>query len=169
MTLCGRTRRFRWRRPSTGGADPAPYLCECSGRLYRQGIGRSATAGWKPRLWPMASAALRRDRLFGGGRRIRTRGPSAKGKAIGSHSRQALPFRTSPVSGSAFHAAVLASSEEPFAGAGPMVRIRFPPAESRLRTRFLQRRVRGLLFAARQDRLLTDHRERCENGWHRNR
>jgi hypothetical protein len=40
-----------------------------------------------------------------------------------------------------------------------MVRIRFPPAESRLRTGFLQRRVRGLLFAARQDRLLTDHRE----------
>jgi hypothetical protein len=32
-----------------------------------------------------------------------------------------------------------------------------------VRTRFLQRRVRGLLFAARQDRLLTDHRERCEN------
>jgi len=49
------------------------------------------------------------------------------------------------------------------------VRIHLPPAESRLRTRFLQRRVRGLLFAARQDRLLTDHRERCENGWHRNR
>jgi predicted ATPase len=28
---------------------------------------------------------------FAGGRRIRTRGPSAKGKAVGSHSRQALP------------------------------------------------------------------------------
>ena len=39
-------------------------------------------------------------------------------------------FGPQPVSGSAFHAAVLASSEEPFAGAGPMVRIRFPPAES---------------------------------------
>jgi hypothetical protein len=43
-----------------------------------------------------------------------------------------------------------------------MVRIHLPPAESRLRTRFSQRRVRGLLFAARQDRLLTDHRERAE-------
>jgi hypothetical protein len=31
--------------------------------------------------------------LFAGGRRIRTRGPSAKGKAMGSHSRQALPSR----------------------------------------------------------------------------
>jgi hypothetical protein len=35
-----------------------------------------------------------RTGLAGGGRRIRTRGPSAKGKAVGSHSRQALPFRT---------------------------------------------------------------------------
>jgi hypothetical protein len=32
--------------------------------------------------------------LAAGGRRIRTRGPSTKGKAMGSHSRQALPFRT---------------------------------------------------------------------------
>ena len=32
-------------------------------------------------------------RLTAGGRRIRTRGPSAKGKAMGSHSRQALPSR----------------------------------------------------------------------------
>jgi len=39
-------------------------------------------------------------------------------------------FGPQPVSGSTFHAAVLASSEGPFAGAGPMVRIRFPPAES---------------------------------------
>src|SRR6516164_10392494 len=45
-------------------------------------------------------------RLAGGGRRIRTRGPSAKGMAMGSHSRQALPFRTEPVGGSAFYHAV---------------------------------------------------------------
>ena len=31
-----------------------------------------------------------RGRLFAGGRRIRTRGPSGKGKAMGSHSRQAF-------------------------------------------------------------------------------
>jgi hypothetical protein len=40
--------------------------------------------------------------------------------------------------------------------AEPEVRIHSPPAESRFQTRFLQRRVRGLLFAARQDRLLAD-------------
>jgi hypothetical protein len=34
-----------------------------------------------------------RHGLSAGGRRIRTRGPSAKGKAVGSHSRQALPSR----------------------------------------------------------------------------
>src|SRR6266853_6583987 len=41
-------------------------------------------------------------------------------------------FGPEPVSGSAFRAAVSdwQRSEEPFAGAGPMVRIRFPPAES---------------------------------------
>jgi hypothetical protein len=33
------------------------------------------------------------DRLSAGGRWIRTHGPSAKGKAMGSHSRQALPSR----------------------------------------------------------------------------
>jgi hypothetical protein len=40
------------------------------------------------------------------------------------------------VSGSAFRAAVSdwQRPEEPFAGAGPMVRIRFPPAESQART-----------------------------------
>jgi len=51
-------------------------------------------------------------------------------------------FGPQPVSGSAFHAAVLASSEEPFAGAGPMVRIRFPPAASPLRTDFSRGRSR---------------------------
>jgi hypothetical protein len=47
-------------------------------------------------------------------------------------------FGPEPVSGSAFRVAVSdwRRPEEPFAGAGPMVRIRFPPAGSPLRTRF---------------------------------
>src|SRR5580704_11542521 len=47
-------------------------------------------------------------------------------------------FGPEPVSGSAFHAAVSdwQRPEEPFAGAGPMVRIRFPPAASQRRTPF---------------------------------
>ena len=47
-----------------------------------------------------------------------------------------------PVSGSAFGAAVSdwQRPEEPFAGAGPKVRIRFPPAKSHLRTRFATQR-----------------------------
>src|SRR3984893_15963719 len=50
------------------------------------------------------------------------------GKGYGKHCR----FGPEPVSGSAFRAAVSdwQSPEEPFAGAGPMVRIRFPPAAS---------------------------------------
>jgi hypothetical protein len=45
-------------------------------------------------------------------------------------------FGPEPVSGSAFRAAVAdwQRPEERFAGAGPMVRIRFPPAASLLRT-----------------------------------
>src|SRR6266850_6308003 len=48
----------------------------------------------------------------------------------------ATPGRPEPVSGSAFRAAVSdwQRPEEPFAGAGPMVRIRFPPAASQERT-----------------------------------
>jgi hypothetical protein len=47
-------------------------------------------------------------------------------------------FGPEPVGGSAFRAAVSdwQRPEEPFAGAGPMVRIRFPPAASPLRTDF---------------------------------
>jgi len=45
---------------------------------------------------------------------------------------QALPSRTEPVSGPAFRAAVSdwQRPEAPFAGAGPMVRTRFPPPAS---------------------------------------
>jgi hypothetical protein len=62
-----------------------------------------------------------RSGLADGGRRIRTRGPSAKGKAVGSHSGKHCRFGPEPVSGSAFRAAVSdwQRPEEPFAGAGP--------------------------------------------------
>jgi hypothetical protein len=45
-------------------------------------------------------------RLSAGGRRIRTRGPSAKGKAVGSHSGKHCRFGPEPAGGSAFRAAV---------------------------------------------------------------
>ena len=50
--------------------------------------------------------------------------------------RDTTKFST-PAHVTAFRAAVSdwQLPEEPFAGAGPMVRIRFPPAKSRLRTR----------------------------------
>ena len=70
-----------------------------------------------------------------------------------------------PVSGSAFHAAVSdwQRPEEPFAGAGPMVRIRFPPAKS-LRTIGSSQGLTRL--PRRQHRHLTSclDRLRCE-GW----
>jgi hypothetical protein len=71
-------------------------------------------------------------RLTAGGRWIRTRGPSAKGKGMGATPGKHWRFGPEPVSGSAFRAAVSdwQRLEEPFAGAGPMVRIRFPPAVS---------------------------------------
>jgi Macrocin-O-methyltransferase (TylF) len=47
-----------------------------------------------PQVAPSAKIYYQGLPQSGGGRRIRTRGPSAKGKVVGSHSRQALPFRT---------------------------------------------------------------------------
>ena len=55
-------------------------------RLHH-GAGRRESGG----LFVRGLAVHRRDGLAAGGSRIRTRGPSAKGKAMGCHSRQALP------------------------------------------------------------------------------
>jgi exonuclease III len=52
---------------------------------------------WEALIATLSSQSANRALAIGdsaGGREIRTRGPSVKGKAVGSHSRQALPFRT---------------------------------------------------------------------------
>src|SRR5215472_7124461 len=61
--------------------------------------------------------------LSAGGRRIRTRGPSAKGKARGEPLQASIAVSgPQPVSGSALRAAVSdwQRPDEPFAGAGPI-------------------------------------------------
>jgi len=83
-----------------GKAGPVP-CAGCSACCYYAGVpvdkkrdrsrlphllteGRNGRGG-------LAASELIVRRLRAGGRRIRTRGPSAKGKATGRHSRQALP------------------------------------------------------------------------------
>jgi hypothetical protein len=76
-------------------------------------------------------------------------------------------FGPEPVSGSAFRAAVSdwQYPEEPFAGAGPMVRIRFPPAESLSLARIRLRTSRTPAFRAGCARLVwrpgRQRRARC--------
>src|SRR5947209_452444 len=76
------------------------------------------------------TAELMVRRLAAGGRRIRTRGPTSNGRAPGGHLgyHERLDLN---LSGFAYRVgAADGPTAEPFAGAGPAVRIRFPPAAS---------------------------------------
>ena len=95
---------------------------------------------------PTPGDALRMG-LTGGGNRIRTISPAEKETAVergpaADHRRLARrPCLMTPSSLSARHLSS-ATAERPFTRAGPMVRIRFPPAESQ--ANFRPRRVRTL-------------------------
>jgi len=71
-------------------------------------------------------------RLTAGGRRIQLAVPPRRERLWGATPGKHRRLGPEPVSGSAFRAAVSdwQRPEEPFAGAGQMVRVRFPPAES---------------------------------------
>ena len=88
------------------------------------------------RAWWVAVAGKMVRCLAAGGSRIRTRGPTTKRKAMGNDPSKHRRLGPGPVSGFAFRVAVSnwQRPEEPFAGAGPMVRLRLPPARSLLQT-----------------------------------
>jgi hypothetical protein len=109
----------------------------CGAKIKSPPWGSQAAEAQRPNFTsPRQSRRQFTNRLLkpnlGGGRRIRARGPSAKGRLWAATPGKHCRFGPEPVSGSAFRAAVSdwQRPAEPFAGAGPMVRIRFPPVES---------------------------------------
>jgi hypothetical protein len=156
----GHSHRPRQRHCGTGIWPDRDIAAGCCGietacaSLPTQSPSRPRTPARKAGVLDLRKRMRPRDRLSAGGRWIRTIGPPVTVSSVGagrplpacegvgavqrdffcsaSHSIE----RTEPVSGSAFCAAVSdwQRREEPFAGAGPMVRIWFPPAKSHERT-----------------------------------
>ena len=97
------------------------------------------------------AAGLREARTLRWSERDSNRRSLRDGKGYGAPLQASLAvLGPEPVSGSASLAAVSdwQRREEPFAGAGPMVRIRFPPAESPRLTGFCPPTARSRLFRA---------------------
>jgi hypothetical protein len=112
-----------------------------------------------------------RTRLLAGGRRIRTRGPPRRERLWGATPGKHCRLGPEPVSGSALRTAVSdwQRPDEPFAGAEPMVRIRFPPAESPSLSRSCFRVSGTPAFRAAVRRWLADRVSRDAQGVSRSR
>src|SRR5262249_25848602 len=88
---------------------------------------------------PSAAQGPKVRRLFAGGSRIRTNGPAEKETAVREAPRPTIVVSRDDLclmtpSNLSVRRPPSATAERPFARAGPMVRNRFPPAESQVRT-----------------------------------